>query len=137
MQTYACGGGTVAYTTITGNSAGLDLSCPDVQLTGTIVAGSTAGANCTGAAPAEAAGYNLDSGTSCGFAKSTDLNSANPVLGPLRHNGGPTKTETPLPGSPAIGNGGTPATGCPSTDQRGFPRPSGPACDIGSVEVQG
>jgi large repetitive protein len=137
IQTYACGRGTVSYTTIAGNSTGLDLSCPDVQLTGTIVASSTAGANCPGSAPAESAGYNLDSGKSCGFTKPADLHSTNPKLGPLTGNGGPTLTEPPRPGSPAINHGGRPANGCPATDQRGLPRPSGPACDIGSVEVQG
>jgi CSLREA domain-containing protein len=39
-------------------------------------------------------------------------------------------------GSPAIDHGGTRATGCPATDQRGVSRPQGPACDIGAVEVQ-
>src|SRR5262249_19606812 len=27
-------------------------------------------------------------------------------------------------------------SGCPATDQRGEPRPVGPACDVGAVEVQ-
>jgi CSLREA domain-containing protein len=137
IQTYACGTGTVSYSTITGNSTALNLSCSDVQLTGTIVAASTGTANCIGSAPTESYGYNLDSGTSCGFSKSTDLNSTGPDLGPLANNGGPTKTELPQPGSPVVNAGGSSANGCPSTDQRGDPRPSGPACDIGSVEVQG
>jgi hypothetical protein len=136
IETFSCGSGTISYTTITGNSTGLDLSCPDVTLTGTIVASSADGRNCIGSAPAESAGYNLDSGKSCGFAKSTDLNSASPGLGPLGGNGGPTQTQTPLADSPAIGRGGTRATGCPRMDQRGFPRPYATACDIGSVQVQ-
>ena len=37
-------------------------------------------------------------------------------------------------GSPAIDHGGTATTGCPATDQRGVPRPQGPACDIGAFE---
>ena len=137
IQTFACGTGTVSYTTISGNSTGLDLSCSDVTLTGTIVANSTPGANCIGAIPAESSGYNLDSGTSCGFAKTTDINSANPLLGPLAKNGGPTETELPQPGSPAIDHGGLSSNGCPPVDQRGDHRPFGPACDIGSVEVHG
>ena len=40
-----------------------------------------------------------------------------------------------LIGSPAI-NAGT-ASGCPSTDQRGFARPQGSGCDIGSIEYIG
>jgi large repetitive protein len=137
IQTYQCSGGTVSYSTISGNSTGLDLSCSTLQLTGTIVAGSTRGGNCTGSAPSETSGYNLDSGTSCGFAKSTDLTSTGPDLGSLAKNGGPTRTELPQAGSPVINAGGLASNGCPGTDQRGDPRPSGPACDIGSVEVQG
>jgi hypothetical protein len=121
IQTFGCGRGTISYTTIAGNSTGLFLSCPDVQLTGTIVASSTA-ANCVGATPAESAGYNLDSGTSCGFTRSTGLNATNPDLDPLASNGGPTLTERPLPGSRAIDAGGQPGNGCPAIDQRGFPR---------------
>jgi hypothetical protein len=38
----------------------------------------------------------------------------------------------PAPQSPAIDRGDNNV--CPTTDQRGFPRPSGAACDIGAVE---
>jgi hypothetical protein len=136
IQTYACGGGTVGYTTMNGNDSALSLSCPDLRLTGTIVAGSTSGSNCAGAAPAETAGYNLDSGTACGFAKPTDLTKTGPKLSKLAADGGPTMTEMPARGSPAINHGGTRATGCPRADQRGLSRPFGPACDIGSVEAR-
>jgi CSLREA domain-containing protein len=136
IQTFQCGTGSVRYATFDGNDSALSLSCSDLQLTGTIVSGSTAGANCAGAAPTETVGYNLDSGTSCAFAKSTDLTKANPRLGTLADNGGPTMTETLRHGSPAINHGGTPATGCPPADQRGISRPFGPACDIGAVEVR-
>jgi hypothetical protein len=57
-----------------------------------------------------------------------------PCLGPLRDNGGPTPTHALLPGSPAID-----AAACDPdmwTDQRGFQRPFGAACDIGAYEVQ-
>jgi hypothetical protein len=69
-----------------------------------------------------------------------NLVGGNPHLGPLANNGGPTLTEMPLGGSPAI-DGGNPA-GCTdfsghilTADQRGFPRPEGQACDIGAVET--
>jgi hypothetical protein len=45
---------------------------------------------------------------------------ADPLLGGLGENGGPTETIVPEPGSPALGT----ATGCPTTDQRGLPQPS-------------
>jgi large repetitive protein len=53
-------------------------------------------------------------------------------LGALQDNGGPTQTMLPEADSPAIDAGGT---SCPSTDQRGIPRPQGGSCDIGAVEV--
>ena len=54
---------------------------------------------------------------------------AEPMLGELADNGGPTLTMAPLPGSPAIGGG----TDCPATDQRGEPRSE--PCTIGAYEV--
>jgi len=136
IDTYGCGGGVVSYTTIAGNSSGLNLPCSDLVVTGSIIAASAPGPNCAGAAPHESAGYNLDTGVSCAFAKPTDLTAADPRLGPLAANGGPTLTRAPAGGSPAIDHGGTRATGCPAADQRGVSRPQGPACDIGAVEVQ-
>jgi hypothetical protein len=71
---------------------------------------------------------------------------ADPKLGPLENNGGPTQTHALLAGSPAI-DGGNPG-GCRdnlgallTTDQRGFPRPvdgnndSVVRCDIGAYEL--
>jgi hypothetical protein len=77
-------------------------------------------------------GPNLENGKECAFAAHGGISEANPLLGPLARNGGPTETERLLAGSPAI-EGGT-NTGCPSTDQRGIMRPVGPKCDIGAVE---
>ena len=57
----------------------------------------------------------------------------NPRLGPLRYNGGPTKTLHPRPSSPAINAG---ARRCTRRDQRGVKRPQGRRCDIGAVEVK-
>jgi large repetitive protein len=136
IDTYGCGGGVVSYSTIAGNSSGLNLPCSALMVTGSIIAASAPGPNCAGAAPHESAGYNLDTGVSCAFAKPTDLTAADPRLGPLAANGGPTLTRVPADGSPAIDRGGTRATGCPATDQRGVSRPQGPACDIGAVEVR-
>ena len=76
-------------------------------------------------------GHNLENGRSCGFTRASDVR-ANPRLGPLRDNGGPTFTHQLLSGSPAIDAGG-PAF--PPTDQRGVVRPQGPASDIGAFEA--
>ncbi len=134
VATYACSSGTVSFVTFAGNSNALEVSCPDVSLTGTILSGSTDGANCVGSAPVETTGYNLDSGTSCALALPTDLSSAHPKLAPLVDHGGPTMTMALRADSPAIDHGGTAMTGCPATDQRGVPRPQGQACDIGAFE---
>ncbi len=53
---------------------------------------------------------------------------ADPLLGPLADNGGPTLTMALLPGSPAIGAG----MDCPATDQRGVAREGG--CDLGAYQ---
>ncbi|MEA2555716.1 MAG: hypothetical protein QOI60_1047 [Actinomycetota bacterium] len=58
-----------------------------------------------------------------------------PMIGSLAANGGPTLTHALLTGSPAIDAAASWCEGF-STDQRGMPAPSGPACDMGSFEVQ-
>jgi hypothetical protein len=65
-----------------------------------------------------------------------DTLSADPLLGPLQDNGGPTPTHALLEGSPAI-DGGNNVDGL-AFDQRGdgFPRVSGAAADIGAFELQ-
>jgi hypothetical protein len=92
-------------------------------------------------------GYNLDSGTTCGFSATGDIVSTDPMLGPLADNGGPATgagqamlTHALLSGSPAIDAGTN--VGCPSTDQRGVARPvdgdedGTAACDIGAYEYK-
>jgi CSLREA domain-containing protein len=106
--------------------------------TGTIVANEPAEQNCSvnGGAfrPTErltAPGTNLESGTGCrlgGF----DRSSADPLLTALADNGGPTKTRAPSVGSPALDR--YTVGDCPATDQRGYSRPAGAACDIGAFE---
>ncbi len=84
-------------------------------------------------------GYNLIDDTTCGTPAGTDIIGKNPQLGSLGNNGGPTQTEVPGNGSPAIG--AIPAGVCSgtgiSTDQRGNARGAGlgGSCTIGSVEV--
>ncbi|HWY77117.1 MAG TPA: choice-of-anchor Q domain-containing protein, partial [Verrucomicrobiae bacterium] len=55
-----------------------------------------------------------------------------PLLGPLQNNGGFALTHALLAGSPAIDAG--PVNAFPLFDQRGAPRPFGPADDIGAFE---
>jgi hypothetical protein len=88
-------------------------------------------------------GYNYVTDSTCDLTASTDSHATtnNPNLGALGANGGPTNTMVPNPGSPLIDAIPDPGGGCSAaatitTDQRGLPRPSGPGCDIGAVEVQ-
>ncbi len=55
---------------------------------------------------------------------------ADPLLGALTDNGGPTKTIAPAANSPAAGVG----KACPATDQRGNPRPAD-GCTAGAIEL--
>ncbi|HEX4608297.1 MAG TPA: VCBS repeat-containing protein, partial [Urbifossiella sp.] len=89
-----------------------------------------------GTSTINATGPNIRFGSisSTGTDSGTAFTAADPKLGPLADNGGPTKTLAPLDGSPAI-DAGANAAGL-MTDQRGLPRPSGKAADIGSVELQ-
>jgi hypothetical protein len=57
-----------------------------------------------------------------------DITFADPLLGDLADNGGPTETMALPEGSPALDAG----HGCPETDQRGEPRPD--PCDLGAYE---
>lgn len=64
----------------------------------------------------------------------TNMVNVNPLLDPLADNGGVTQTQKLRSNSPAINHAGS--AYCPATDQRGYLRPSGAACDIGAFEVQ-
>jgi hypothetical protein len=61
----------------------------------------------------------------------TTSNPVHPRLGALQDNGGPTWTMSLLTGSPAIDAGDDTLAG---TDQRSYPRMSGPHVDIGACE---
>ena len=136
-------GGPVALTHVTlANNQSLDganlhlTDAADVTLTSSIVASPVAGPNCTvvgAAARLQSGGANIASDNSCALSGSGDLSGTDPLLGALTANGGATFTHLPQPGSPAIDR--APLAGCPPTDQRGFIRPVGAACDSGAVEV--
>jgi hypothetical protein len=135
---------TITGSTISGNIAGsagggIYNNSGHVNLGGTIVAGNT-GQNCAGnGGITTSLGYNL-ADRFCGFTQLGDVVAADPGLGPLADNGGPTQTMLPQAGSPAVGAipPGTTANGvplCPRTDQRGVDSTPGTNCTIGAVEV--
>ena len=104
-----------------------------LSLTNSIVTGPTG--TCflapfgSGAVGITSGGNNIVGG-GCGTPTATDQVGADPLVGPLADNGGPTLTHALLPGSPAIDAADTGV--CPVTDQRGVARDA--ACDIGSYE---
>ena len=97
-------------------------------------------------------GYNYLSDTTClpgpspgPVPAATDVvTTADPLLGALANNGGPTPTLLPGVGSPLLDKIAASACQTPplasgvTTDQRGLPRPDAgsPNCDVGAVEVQ-
>ena len=112
-----------------------------VQMAASIVADTTSGSSpdvdCQSTGVIGDLGYNLTDDTSCGLTASTDVN-ADPELGTLGPNGGPTWTALPASGSPAVGviPVGTSAGStqlCSRDDQRGVA--STGSCTIGAVEV--
>ncbi|MEL7332242.1 MAG: calcium-binding protein [Cyanobacteria bacterium J06560_2] len=139
-------------TTITGNvgstAGGVLIKSPtpdefattSVRIANTIIAGNK-GPDIV-ADKINSLGYNLigNSDGTTGFNRQGDLtgsknNPLDPKLGTLQNNGGPTLTQKPLSGSPAI-NAGNPKTNSPKFDQRGsgFNRVIGGTIDIGAVE---
>lgn len=132
---------TVLNSTISANfGGGIGFSLGSTTLGNTIVAGNFDGPDCRGFT---SLGYNLIGDiTDCTFTPVTgDIVNADPLIGPLTNNGGPTDTHALLQGSPAI-DGGNP-TGCTdqdgnplATDQRGIVRPQGDTCDIGAFEFE-
>jgi hypothetical protein len=91
-------------------------------------------------------GYNLSSDDGSGFLIGIgDQINTDPILGPLKDNGGPTLTHAPLSNSPAIDRGKD--IGGTGQDQRGslrpvtyndpsiVPPPGGDRSDIGAVEL--
>ncbi|MCP4537983.1 MAG: DUF11 domain-containing protein [Chloroflexi bacterium] len=134
---------TVHDNTATNNGGGVRQASGSINVENTIVAGNTAGGsgpNCNGTITS--LGYNLESGTDCSFTQTGDQQSADPLLGPLQDNGGPTWTHAPQVHSRAIDAGSCSGA---TTDQRGKPRPldipeytidPDDSCDIGAYEVQ-
>lgn len=82
-------------------------------------------------------GHNLVEDGSCITVGSNGNLDGDPMLKPLADNGGDTQTHSPFPGSPVVDAGDDAicaADPVNNLDQRGYARPIGAACDIGSVE---
>ena len=127
---------TIAGNTATDNGGGIWNFGGTITLANSIVSGNTAATpadDCAGSITS--LGHNLASDASCAFAGAGDLNSTDPLLGPLQNNDGETETHALLAGSPAID--AVPLAFCTlPTDQRGVARPQGTGCDMGAFEVE-
>ena len=141
---FATSNSTIANSTIVHNTsdnssaAGL-FTYPNNTIKNSIVALNSSGvygfSSCGVQPPLNAVGHNLSNEPDCIFF-GFDIQ-ADPLIGPLADNGGPTWTHALLPGSPAldIATDCTDTTGSPLTyDQRFASRPGGPECDIGAYE---
>ena len=124
-----------------GSGGGLNVAGGSLTLVSTIVAENTYGTG-AGAVADDIAGtvtgsYNLiGTGGSGGLTNGVGHNQvgvANPGLGSLASNGGPTETIS-LMGGPAIGAGSNPENLL--TDQRGFAIPAMAAVDVGAYQTQ-
>jgi len=113
-----------------------------VDFSNTIIANSGNGhTNCasSGTLPVwSKSGHNISDDGTCFFTPTPGDIVANPKLGPLTNNGGPTKTHALLAGSPAIDAGDDTicrASPINNKDQRGYSRAEGAHCDIGAYEL--
>jgi Concanavalin A-like lectin/glucanases superfamily/IPT/TIG domain len=89
-----------------------------------------------GYAPYNTGSHNLMSNRG-NFPAAGVIAATDPMLGPAVFNGGPTRTMALLPGSPAIDAGSNKLLPAGvTTDERGAPRTSGPAVDLGAFEWQ-
>lgn len=155
-----CSGGGVSFndgsadiraSTIVGNTAGSSggnlykgSAAATLQLAASVVSDGGAG----GGTPANtdlhgaragglvSGGYNLvrARGDAAGFVATDFANGTNPQLAALGNNGGPTATHALAVTSPLLDGGA--ATCAQATDQRGFVRPQGDACDVGAFEFR-
>lgn len=118
----------------TGTSGGIHLDAAAFEIRNSIIALNTA----TAAAPSDCGGGtftgsapNLVGTTAGGCGPGSEIVAADPLLGPLASNGGPTQTLAIDPASPAVG-AADPAL-APPQDQRGIDRLDGDP-DLGAFE---
>ena len=131
---------TITQSTFSGNSSPYGANIYNytgfsLAISMSVVAAGVNGSNCGGQAPITDRGYNIDTGSSCGFS-GTSMNNTQPQLGTLASNGGPTQTMALPAGSPAVNAIPASTSGCTgTTDQRGTTRPQGSGCDVGAYEL--
>jgi predicted outer membrane repeat protein len=132
------------YSNISFEGALVSSASSPIHLANTILANNTGlaentGGDCAAGTAVSPSGVNLVQDGSCGASSDpVHFIVADPNLGPLADNGGPTQTHALLPGSPAIDTGDNSicaAQPVNNLDQRGVARPQGVFCDIGAFEL--
>ena len=137
---------TIAFSTFSGNAANLtpgpntggavQAAAGAVEISNSILANSTTnaavGKDCDQAAPGTVnlTSSLVENNNDC---TGTGNLTADPQLGSLQNNSGPTKTMLLGASSPAIDAASDGS--CPLTDQRGITRPYGSHCDMGAYEL--
>jgi hypothetical protein len=144
LEIFGAASSQVTSSTIAHNTAGSGsnlVAFTETHIKNTIISNPDGPDNCIGGPTSD--GYNLTD-TTCGFTAAGDQQNADPMLGALAANGGPTKTHAPSFAGDAI-DMGVSSTG-ETVDQRGQQRPwnfpdiadpvGGDGTDVGAVEVQ-
>lgn len=118
----------VQFSTFVGNGANAIISFSgNATISNSLFGDNPPWVSCAGSAIVPV-GTNMDTDGSCG---GLTYPAATINLAPLGNYGGETETHKLQAGSPAIDAA---TLSCLPDDQRGVPRPFGPACDLGSVE---
>jgi hypothetical protein len=123
----------VSNSTFSGNGASFGGGIGNfgtTTLKNTIVANSPTGSNCSGTITNGGGNLSYPDATCPGI-------NADPMLGPLQNNGGPTETMELGTGSAALDAANDATCAAPpvnNVDQRGVTRPQGAHCDIGAFE---
>jgi hypothetical protein len=139
---------TLTNSTLSGNSgAATIVNFGNLTIGNTILEADASGSSIDFGSSVTSLGYNLSSDSAGGLLTGTgDQVNTDPILGPLKNNGGSTMTHVPLSNSPAIDQGKD--IGGTQQDQRGSVRPvnyndpsivlpaGGDGSDIGAVELQ-
>ena len=135
---------TAEHTTFFGNSANFasNIRAPfsPFTLSRSIVANPLGGGqNCGPSGPGSFAtlGYNFTSDNTCVPGPNDTVSAADPQLGALDDNGGPTTTHLPADTSPVVGLVPIARVHPNRSISADAPRPAGTGCEAGSVEIVG
>jgi hypothetical protein len=122
------------HATIVANRAtfGANVAGGELNPVASVIALGSQGEDCDLDGGTPISSNNIGDDESCELTGTNDVEEVHPQLGPIASSGGPTQTQRPMVGSPALDHD-PPACLLPS-DQRGQARPVGSGCDAGAFE---